>query len=223
MTRQTPAPAAPQTSQELVLAVPRAAFEAIVPGRPRGGRDGFHRAYGPSPELPLTALWRAATALPRAPLETDRAYKQLATYCLVTYGGLIFAYRRAKGSGEGRLLGKGSIGVGGHVSLEDAEAVDPRFAGFGAAAAREVREELNPAGDFGLSFAGLVNDDRDPVGRVHLGLVFVARLATAPVLAPSPEVEPVGWLRPEQLTDVEGLERWSQILAPVAAELVGPS
>src|SRR5271165_6682559 len=59
----------------------------------------------------------------REELEKDEKYGQILPYVVLwqrdqkTGDISLFTYRRAKGSGESRLLGSHSVGVGGHVDL----------------------------------------------------------------------------------------------------------
>ena len=74
----------------------------------------------------------------------------------------------------------------GHINKDDA--ADETQAGESDAAEsfhsvlvegmnREIREEVFVGEDPELSLAGLINDDSTPVGQVHLGLVYLARLS----------------------------------------------
>jgi predicted NUDIX family phosphoesterase len=63
--------------------------------------------------------------LVRAEAERDPEFKQLIPYCIFRFTDAqgvphLFQYTRGKGQGENRLHSKRSIGVGGHISLEDA-------------------------------------------------------------------------------------------------------
>jgi predicted NUDIX family phosphoesterase len=148
--------------------------------------------------------------LPRTPrLEADAAFKQLIPYVLLVHGDCFFAYRRAKGSEE-RLASKVSLGVGGHINQGDLDMRHPHGLHINTlfrAALREVREELGPI-DGPLSLMGLVNDDSNPVGRVHLGIVFRLEIPSPDFLRPGPEIEPLGWFRPNELFEKRVTGRW---------------
>ncbi|MGZ6256115.1 MAG: phosphoesterase, partial [Candidatus Limnocylindria bacterium] len=66
-----------------------------------------------------------------------------------------------------RLHGKASIGVGGHLNPVDA-GEDPLTDGL----RREWSEELVADWQPEFVLVGLLNDDSNPVGSVHLGVVF---------------------------------------------------
>ena len=77
---------------------------------------------------------------------------------------------------------------------------------------RELDEEVIVETPYTASCVGLINDDQSEVGRVHLGVVHVAR-SGAPAIRPREEdiiecgFRPI----PEILADMSGFETWSQI------------
>lgn len=85
-----------------------------------------------------------------------------------------FCLKRTRRGGERRLHDKLTIGVGGHVNPIDltAETPEARHDLLRAATRREVcEEELRIDGPFDLRTIGLLNDDSNPVGAVHVGVV----------------------------------------------------
>ena len=108
--------------------------------------------------------------------ERDSSLKQIIPYTLVSDGSRVLQLRRLKKGGEPRLHGKLSIGVGGHINPPDAEH-DPRDKDLIAAGAwRELSEEIHIQGEAPVRVVGLVNDESNPVGSVHLGVVCLATL-----------------------------------------------
>lgn len=120
-------------------------------------------------------------------VEQDESYKQIIPYLFVVASdGSFLIYQRntdlSKYS-ESRLSGKVSLGIGGHVKSGETVA-DALFREFCEEAALSVDGEevafdldsaesrarfsslLNPA------CVGAIDDERDPVGRVHLGIAF---------------------------------------------------
>ena len=121
-----------------------------------------------------------------------------------------FHYTRGAAGAEARLRALRSIGVGGHICAEDGTgAGDPYRTGL----VREVTEEVDLQSPYTEHVVGLINDDRTPVGRVHLGVVHVFELEQPRVrrreeaLAGSGFV-PLAELRRER----ERFETWSQFL-----------
>lgn len=150
--------------------------------------------------------------------------KQIIPYTLVTRGQDVLLLQRTKGGGETRLHDKLSIGVGGHVNPVDAigkePGAQPRLLDpLPAATRREVmEEELIVEGATRLTTVGLLNDDSNAVGAVHVGLVQVLEL-----LEGDARVREVDQLRGE-FVHANGLrerhaaganfETWSSLLVP---------
>ena len=105
---------------------------------------------------------------PRPEMETDPAYKQIIPYVLVTRGAEAFVMQRLKKGGEQRLHGLLSLGVGGHINPVDEAGGSALMAGL----RREVDEEVAVERAASLTPLGVINNDRDEVGRVHLGFLF---------------------------------------------------
>ncbi len=110
---------------------------------------------------------------PRSEVESDPGFKQIIPYVVLRCGELIYHYTRGKKGTEARLRALQSIGVGGHISTEDAAgASDPYRAGM----LRELLEEIHLESGHREHCLGLINDDSTPVGQVHLGIVHVFEL-----------------------------------------------
>jgi predicted NUDIX family phosphoesterase len=108
--------------------------------------------------------------------EEDPAFKQLIPYVVVRDGPLVYLMERTDAGGDARLHGKASIGVGGHLNPVD-EGEDPLTDGL----RREWSEELVADWEPQFRLVGLLNDDSNPVGSVHLGVVFEVEAAGRPV------------------------------------------
>ena len=148
--------------------------------------------------------------LPRSAAEDDPLFKQLIPYVVLRCGGLVFHYRRGKAGAEARLRALRSLGVGGHVCAEDGgPAGDPYQVGL----RREIEEEVHLNGRYEERCMGLINDDRTPVGRVHLGIVHVLEL-TAPQARPrDPALADAGFAPLADLRQFrDEFETWSQLL-----------
>lgn len=118
----------------------------------------------------LRRVGQHAAFLPRAQVEEDSSLKQIIPYLIVRYRDRIFLFQRSAAGSEPRLRGLFSIGVGGHINRSDvAGAGDPVAAGL----RRELEEELVIGGRWRARLVGVLNDDSNPVGRVHFGLVHV--------------------------------------------------
>lgn len=131
----------------------------------------------PTLESYLERSTRHGYFVERAHAEQNSGQKQLIPYTLVLHDERIFVVRRKRGGGEQRLHGKRSVGIGGHINPVDAEASRSEL--LFTAARRELDEELVLSTDYSLTPVGIINDDANPVGSVHFGVVLVARLESA--------------------------------------------
>jgi len=150
---------------------------------------------------------------PRPEMEEDPSFKQLIPYVIFQYRDAegqihLFQYTRGKGQGEKRLHQKRSIGIGGHISSEDAAEVNAYDEGM----RRELAEEVIIDTEYTERCVGLINDDETPVGTVHLGVVHVFDV-TQPNVAPHEDEIADAGFRPlsELLNEIEQFETWSQI------------
>src|SRR3954454_14804032 len=98
-------------TEELVLVFPRHLLDEL------GSFQGIHLAWGPYLQQILDA--RNTRFLSRSQAEEDLSFKQVIPYVLVRRGNALLHYVRGKGSGEKRLVAKGSIGIGGHINPDD--------------------------------------------------------------------------------------------------------
>jgi predicted NUDIX family phosphoesterase len=110
--------------------------------------------------------------LDRPVAEADPAFKQLIPYVVVRDGARVFLMERTDAGGDPRLHGRASIGVGGHLNPVD-QGEDPLTDGL----RREWSEELIADWEPEFRLVGLLNDDSNPVGSVHLGVVFYVEAA----------------------------------------------
>jgi predicted NUDIX family phosphoesterase len=114
----------------------------------------------------VAGLERDGSFEPRDLMERDPAFKQVIPYLVLRDGPRWFLMRRTQAGGDVRLHDRWTIGIGGHLNPGDMD--------IAGGLAREWGEEV--VADFAPDhrFVGLLNDDTTEVGRVHLGVVFVA-------------------------------------------------
>ena len=149
---------------EPVLAVPRARLPGGDPWRGLR-REGI--------EPYLAAISAQAVLRPRSLLEPDPDWKQVIPYLVLRDGERLFLMRRTRAGGDVHLHERWSIGIGGHLGRGD----DGVLGGLRREWSEEIAADFIP--DFHL--LGLLNDDEDAVGAVHLGVVFTADAAGRPV------------------------------------------
>lgn len=154
---------------------------------------------------------------PRGEMERSLTERHLIPYLRVTNElGHVFAYQRGKGVGESRLAGNDSIGLGGHIDQPDIVYNDDGsvnlYSTVWDSASRELGEEVS--GVFTIPrFTGVIVDDSDEVGQVHLGLVMEALCTSDPaeVACLEPELRSHGFMPMAELGSLR-LESWSSIL-----------
>jgi predicted NUDIX family phosphoesterase len=149
---------------------------------------------------------------PRRELETDPSWKQIIPYVVVRDGPRYLLMRRTRAGGDERLFERYSIGVGGHLNPGDGDVE--------GGLRREWAEEI--AADFvpDFTFVGLLNDDENPVGAVHLGFVYEADTAGRAVAIREADKLSGDLRTPAEVAAVvEHMESWSRLLFE---HLVGP-
>ncbi|HEY7837115.1 MAG TPA: hypothetical protein VIC54_00795 [Terriglobales bacterium] len=201
--------------EELVMAVPRAVlFEpGYFQGLQVGGGAWLERIFEP----------RNSRFLPRAAAEEDPSWKQVIPYVILVHEDKVFCYRRGQRSTEARLRALHSVGLGGHIRhTDDSLFTAPGRPAYDAALERELAEEVEiGAAVLSDTLVGLINDDTTPVGRVHIGLVHVRRLA-APAVRPreqkiaAPRFATVAELLGGETAELESwsrlcLEQWERL------------
>ena len=115
--------------------------------------------------------------LPRAQAERIRRTSRSFRMRIIAHGKTVLHYVRGKKAGEQRLVSKGSIGIGGHMNDTDESLFAWDKNAYRAGVEREVNEEIKIETPFEDRIVALLNDDTTEVGRVHLGIVHVFRLA----------------------------------------------
>jgi predicted NUDIX family phosphoesterase len=155
------------------------------------------------------AVQREGGYAERSIAEEDPTRKQLIPYVVVRDGESVFLMQRTEAGGDTRLHGKASIGVGGHLNPVD-HGEDPLLAGL----MREWHEELVTDWEPEFELVGLLNDDSNPVGAVHLGVVFTVEAAGRAVGVREDDKLTGSFASAEGVADAwERLETWSQLVA----------
>jgi predicted NUDIX family phosphoesterase len=183
-------------SEEQVLVVPR---DRIM------GSGGWRGILAPGAAPYLDVIAAEGRFAPRAAMERDPRFKQVIPYLVLRDQGRYFLMRRTRAGGDERLHDRFSIGVGGHLNPGDAD--------LAGGLVREWNEEL--AADFVPEFRllGLLNDDETEVGRVHLGVVYLADADGRQVTVRETEKLEGTFVAPSALLAVyDRMETWSQLV-----------
>lgn len=197
---------------ERVLIVPAREFDAL----------GRFQGFSPAADRYLDRLLAPglATFRARRDVEDDPGFKQIIPYVIFRAGDQVFTYARGKTGTEARLRALRSLGVGGHVAEEDADGQATRAA-YDAALRRELSEEVILASPGRITTVGLINDDSNPVGRVHLGVVHLYDLERPAVEAREDALADAAfWPISALIEERDRFETWSQVV--IAAGLLDP-
>lgn len=198
--------------EENILVIPASFIESI------GSIEGFE----PDVDRFLQPILESEQLQfqPRSAMEQDPGFKQLIPYVLIESASpdgraMLFAYTRGGGGGEKRLHAKRSVGIGGHISEEDAaeglapgSAIDVYTAGM----RRELFEEVVIDSVFTEHREGLIYDPSNEVGKVHLGVVHRLVLEQPSVRSNESDLADGGFVAVEDLlAQMDHLETWSQL------------
>ncbi len=150
----------PGAAAERVLCVRR---EDVLP---EGSWEGF---VSDRLEAVQQVIRERSFFMPRVQVEEDPSFQQVIPYVVFRHGDRYLLTKRLRATTEKRLRQLYSLGVGGHINPADVANGDP----VGDGMRREWEEEVAYAGAFEARLLGLVHEESAPVGRVHLGLVFL--------------------------------------------------
>ena len=195
---------------ELVLGIPRSdLFSSICPPF-----NGYL-----SSALESISLIRELDRKPpqfrrRGDCEKDSSFKQIIPYCIISRCGEIFAYQRKSAGAEKRLHAKMSIGIGGHVNPSGSNSAASIISD---SVRREFEEEVILKGcifdQIPCFLNGLINWDKDEVGKVHLGLVYRYFLPPEADIQVRETEQLEGRFYPRgRLLDFDNWESWSKLI-----------
>lgn len=191
---------APQSQDELILVVKREDIFTTT-----------HAAWYGMQQEPLDDILHAIKTkrsfLPRSVMELDPTYKQIIPYLIFKHQDRYFLMQRQAKASEQRLQNKYTLGIGGHIRQEDLTH-DSIFAW----AQREFHEEVNYQGSFDITMLGVLNDDTNAVGQVHLGLVLLLTGDSADISVKSELKSGTMVSKDELACYYEHMETWSQIV-----------
>lgn len=157
----------------------------------------------------------------RGDAEIDFSHKQPIGYAVIInpVTKKVYAYKRASHDAdynEKRLHGKWSIGIGGHIEKE----VDITDNPIHSSLLREIDEEILINGSQDIKVIGYINDEKDEVGKVHFGVLYVVETDSDDVFPNDTEsvhgelmsIEDIKKLKASPDSSLEG---WSQIALDV--------
>lgn len=194
-----PAPQPATVSHEQILVVKRDTLFAACPAW-RGLNKEVTQHI-------ITCIQEHKEFLPRHAVEEDPTYKQIIPYVLFRHGEQYFLMQRQETASESRLQNKYSLGIGGHMRQADSE-----HSSLFAWAQREFHEEVQYTDAMNFRPIGILNDDSNPVGQVHLGIVMLIQGQTDAIKVKS-ELKSGQLLSVRELIPyAEHMESWSSLL-----------
>ncbi|MBL9115299.1 MAG: NUDIX domain-containing protein [Verrucomicrobiaceae bacterium] len=196
---------------EQVLVVSRSLFDQL----------GAFQGFQPDAGRYLTDLLNPENNffMDRPAAEEDPSHKQLIPYSLFHHSGRLLCYTRGGKGGEKRLHAKKSVGIGGHINPVDQTQAHLGEQTYNNGVEREITEELRITGSYKQKVIGLINDDSNDVGRVHLGVVHWFDLESDDVASNEDAIQDLQFVPINELvTRIDELETWSAFCVKHVAE-----
>ena len=144
---------------------------------------------------------------PRGLMENDPRYKQIIPYLIFQFQHRFFLMERQAKASEQRLKSKLSLGIGGHIRKEDMQT-----SSIFDWAQREFYEEVYYNGSLHITPLGVVNDDSNEVGKVHIGFVFLLKGDSDNISVKSELQSGHLATKEECLALKKNMETWSQLI-----------
>jgi predicted NUDIX family phosphoesterase len=142
--------------------------------------------------------------------ENNYHYKQIIPYIIIKCRERFLVMTRTKKQDEKRLHNMKSLGIGGHINPCDLDSNDIIQAGL----QRELSEEIRLEGSYGdIKLVGVIDDESNEVGEVHLGLVYLLEVESEDFEILEKDKMIAEWISIlELLGNHADLESWSQIV-----------
>jgi len=171
---------------------------------PTGSWNGIKKTKD---SLFVETIFEKKEFLPRSLMEHDPSYKQIIPYLIFNHEDRYFLMQRKAKASEKRLRSKYSLGIGGHIRQEDIQDAD-----IYSWAKREFHEEVDYQGNVAVEFLGILNDDTNDVGKVHVGFVYLLK-GDSSEISVKDELQSGDLLTLYECEDLyQHMENWSQIV-----------
>lgn len=157
-------------------------------------------------ENDITFLSKHITSHQRYLAENDFTIKQLVAYLIVIYKKKIFLVQRKHNCSEQRLANKYSIGIGGHLNIDD---IKKPFLLWGT---REFHEEVLYTNQYITKEFLIINDNTNEVGKLHIGIVYTITLTDSVILLKNELKSGAFYSLQEIVSHDNNLEPWSQLI-----------
>jgi predicted NUDIX family phosphoesterase len=191
--------------EELVFAIPTEKLWKLLTYKEKGLIKG--------PGDVLKRIVQHGLFRKRSELEEDTSFKQIIPYAIISTIDSFYVFRRISGQTEKRLHNKLHLGVGGHMNPGSSTKTGEKY--LINELKREFFEEvklLNGCLIEDIEFIGFINDDSIPVGRVHIGLLYIIRLSGKDVVINETDKMSAEWIDKNDLSGYyEEMETWTKI------------
>jgi len=202
--------------EELVFASPTKEIWKILTYKEQG------LIFGKSDSLRL--LVQKGLFRKRGELEADQSFKQIIPYAVISHkepdpGGFsqnqsFYLFKRRPGQREKRLQNLFSLGVGGHMNPRSSTEHEEHY--LKEELKRELFEEVRLSDKCSvesIEFIGFINDDTIPVGRVHLGLLYIIYVSKKELTIKEADKMTAAWVDKPDLADFyKDMETWTRII-----------
>lgn len=149
----------------------------------------------------------------RSVAEQEPRYKQIIPYLVFMHEERIFVMQRTAQATETRLQNKYTVGIGGHIRQEDIKSND-----LFTWANREFHEEVLYEDTLTIETLGVLNDDSNDVGKVHMGFVFLLN-GTSDAISIKSELKSGRFMSLDECVGtLNQFESWSQIVLEAIKE-----
>jgi predicted NUDIX family phosphoesterase len=204
--------------EELVFAFPTEEFWKLIPYKKQGLIKGNSEV--------LKRIIQNGLFLKRSELEENPSFKQIIPYAIISNkepdppadGGVrhsqsFYLFKRTSKQTEIRLHDKFSLGAGGHMNPD--ESMESKEQYLIDELKRELYEEVKLLDGClieDIEFIGFINDDTIPVGRAHIGLLYIILVSNKEVYINETEKMTAEWIDESNLAEFyEGMETWTKI------------
>jgi predicted NUDIX family phosphoesterase len=143
--------------------------------------------------------------------EQDHRYKQVIPYVVIRHQKCFLLIQRTSKQDEKRLHNMYSLGVGGHVNVEDT--LDIELDAITKGMRRELNEEIRLEEDGMCELIGIINDDSTEVAQLHVGFIYLMTTPSSLYTILEPGKYIANWKTSEELSNYyEHMESWAQIV-----------
>lgn len=153
----------------------------------------------------------------RSSMETDPSFKQIIPYLVFTHDDTFFLMQRRSDASETRLRNNYTLGIGGHIREEDIE-----HKSIIQWAQREFDEEVDYTGGLSITPLGLINDDSNAVGQVHMGFVYLLEGDNASITIKSELKDGTLMTLDQMERHKDAMETWSQFVFDYLKDMSEP-